>query len=91
MAVLVFGAEMNQTKLGSLIETSVNIAIGFVVALASQIVIFPMVGIHGVSFMANLEITAYFTVVSVIRGYMLRRWFNARLHKASLDLAGRVS
>lgn len=91
MAVLAIGSNMNQTKLGSLIETSVNIAIGFVVALASQLVIFPMVGIHGVSFITNLEITAYFTVVSVIRGYMLRRWFNARLHRASMKLAESVT
>ena len=80
---------MNQTRLGSLIEAAANTAIGFLVALASQIVIFPLVGIH-VPLSTNLEIGFYFTVVSVARGYILRRWFNARLHAAALRLAARV-
>ena len=77
---------MNQTKLGSLIEASINTAIGFVVALASQIVVFPMVGIH-VPISTNLEVGAWFTVISVARSYIIRRWFNARLHRLSMHLA----
>lgn len=77
---------MQQTKLGSLIESVMNVAIGFVVALASQIVVFPMVGIH-VPLSTNLEVGAWFTVISVVRSYVVRRWFNARLHAASMQLA----
>lgn len=77
---------MNQTKLASLIEASINTAIGFVVALASQIVVFPMVGIH-VPISTNLEVGAWFTVISVARSYIIRRWFNARLHRLSMRLA----
>jgi hypothetical protein len=36
---------MQQTKLGSLIEALMNIAIGYGVALLSQLAIFPMFGI----------------------------------------------
>jgi membrane protein implicated in regulation of membrane protease activity len=60
------------------------------VALASQIVVFPLVGIH-VPVSTNLEIGFYFTVISVVRSYVLRRWFNARLHDASQKLAGRIA
>jgi hypothetical protein len=78
---------MNQTRLGSLIETAVNTAIGYGVALVSQLAIFPLFGIH-VPFSANLWIGAWFTVISIARGYVLRRWFNARLRRAAERIAG---
>lgn len=81
---------MTQTRLGSLIEVCISIFIGFWIALASQIVIFPMVGIHGVSLATNIEITIYFTLVSVARGYLIRRYFNNRLHALSLKIAEKV-
>ena len=81
---------MTQTRLGSLIEAVANTAIGFGVALLSQIVVFPLVGIH-VPLSTNLEIGAWFTLISVARGYVLRRWFNARLHRAAERMAGRLA
>lgn len=77
---------MNQSKLESFIETCINTAIGYLVALASQLVVFPMVGIN-VPISTNLEIGAWFTVISVARGYVIRRWFNARLKAAAHRLA----
>lgn len=81
---------MNQTRLGSLIETAVNTAIGYGVALVSQLAIFPLFGIH-VPFSANLWIGAWFTAISIARGYVLRRWFNARLRNAADRLAKEIS
>lgn len=77
---------MVQSKLESLIETCINTLIGFLVALASQLAVFPLVGIH-VQFSTNLEIGAYFTIISIVRGYVIRRWFNARLKLAARRLA----
>ncbi|MCK5127663.1 MAG: hypothetical protein KAR42_15505 [candidate division Zixibacteria bacterium] len=77
---------MNQTKLGSLIESLMNILIGYGVALASQILIFPMFNIH-ISLSTNLWIGAWFTLISLVRSYVIRRWFNARLHRAAMALA----
>lgn len=77
---------MNQSKLESFIETCINTAIGFLVALASQLVVFPMVGID-VPISTNLEVGAWFTVISVARGYVIRRWFNARLKAAAHSLS----
>lgn len=73
---------MQQTKIGSLIESLMNIAIGYGGALLSQIVIFPLFGIH-VPLSANLWIGAWFTVISLVRSYVIRRWFNARIHMAA--------
>ena len=80
---------MTQTRLGSLIEALINIAIGYGVALASQIVIFPLFDIH-ISLSTNMWIGAWFTVVSLVRSYVIRRWFNARLHRAAVVLADTV-
>lgn len=68
---------MEQSKLQSLNEASLNVAIGFAVAVLSQVVVFPLVGIHGVSLMTNVHIACYFTVISIVRSYAVRRWFNA--------------
>lgn len=78
---------MQQTKLGSLIESMVNIALGYGVSLLSQIMIFPMFGIHG-GIKTNIWIGIWFTFISLIRSYVIRRWFNAMIHKASYKIAG---
>jgi hypothetical protein len=77
---------MTQTRLGSLIESGMNIAIGYWVALLSQLAIFPMFDIH-IPFTTNLWIGLWFTFVSLIRSYVIRRWFNARIHRAANSLA----
>lgn len=69
-----------QSRRQSLVESLANIAIGYVVALISQIVIFSMMGIY-VPLGDNLLIGAYFTAVSLVRSYLVRRWFNRRAHR----------
>jgi hypothetical protein len=60
----------------SMVETITNVAIGLVVSFLSQVVIFKYYDIH-ISLAQNLELTLYFTVVSIIRSYVLRRFFNS--------------
>jgi len=66
---------MSQTKLGSWVEVTTNVAIGYSVALMTQLVVFPLFGIH-IPIEDNLAIGALFTVVSIIRSYIVRRVFN---------------
>ena len=66
---------MAQTKLESAIEVVVNVLIGYAVATASQIMIFPLFGIL-LPLSDNLLIGAYFTAISIVRGYVVRRFFN---------------
>ncbi len=75
-----------QSRLGSLIESGINILIGYFVALISQIVLFPFFGIH-VDLQTNLWIGAWFTLISLARSYVIRRWFNARIHYAAMRIA----
>lgn len=78
---------MNQTKLESLLEACINTAIGFFIALWTwQFIVAPLMG-YVVTTADNLLITGIFTVVSVARGYVLRRFFNAGLHQAVRNLA----
>lgn len=77
---------MNQSRLGSLIEAVFGTAIGFLVTLGLTPIVYPMFG-HSFTLAQNLGITAIFTVASVLRGYVIRRWFNGRLHRAAHALA----
>ena len=66
---------MPQTKKQSLFESIVNVLIGVLVAVVTQIVIFPWFGIQ-TNMSQNLLIAAIFTLVSICRSYLLRRFFN---------------
>ena len=66
---------MSQSKRGSLTETVVSTAIGYTVAVLTQVAIFPLFDLH-VSATDNLLIAAVFTVISLVRGYWVRRLFN---------------
>lgn len=70
---------MNQSRLESAIEVSINTFIGFVIAVFSQIAIFPFFGII-VPISTNIWIGIWFTFISVIRSYIIRRYFNNRLN-----------
>ena len=69
-----------QTKFQSFIESMVNILIGYGVAIGSQLIVFPMFDID-IGFSNNLLIGLYFTVISLIRSYVIRRYFNKKAQK----------
>jgi hypothetical protein len=66
-----------QSKKQSFIESLTNIAIGYTISLLSLFIIFPVLGIES-STNKNILITCYFTVISMIRSYCIRRWFNKK-------------
>ncbi len=59
-----------------LVETTTNILVGLVISFLSQIVIFKLYDVH-LSTQQNAEITLYFTIISILRSYALRRFFNS--------------
>lgn len=73
-----------QSKYHSLIESAANIFAGYGVALLSQVIIFPVFDIH-TSFSNNLKIGLWFTIISLVRSYTLRRWFTKRTEKILID------
>jgi hypothetical protein len=72
---------MSQSRLMSLIEAATNVAVGYVLAIATQIVVFPWFGIE-TGLGEHLAIGFAFVGVSLARGYVLRRLFErlARSH-----------
>ncbi len=65
---------MKQSRRMSLVESIANVIVGYGIAVGTQVVVFPLFGIHA-SLSDNLTIGAIFTLVSIIRSYALRRAF----------------
>ena len=70
-----------QTQLGSWLEALTNIAVGFTINWTANMLVLPAFGFH-VTGMEAFHIGLVFTVISLIRSYVLRRIFNRirRLH-----------
>lgn len=66
---------MTQSRTMSAAESATNVLVGYGIALATQVVVFDALQIP-VSFGQNLWIGMVFTAVSLIRSYLLRRFFN---------------
>ena len=67
---------MKQSRFMSMLESILSTAIGFGIALLTQVLVFPLFGFHP-SLADNLLITSIFTVVSIARQFVLRRLFEA--------------
>lgn len=67
---------MKQSRLMSLVESVANVVVGYGVAVVTQILIFPVFGLH-TTLAENLKMGAVFTIVSIVRSYSIRRIFEA--------------
>ena len=67
---------MRQSRRMSLAEAVANVLVGYGIAVATQAMVFPMFGLNA-SLSDNLLIGAIFTVLSILRGFTLRRLFEA--------------
>lgn len=64
-----------QTRIQSFIEAWANVVIGHFIALAAQMIVFPLYDID-ITITQNIQIGLIFTAVSIARSYILRRLFN---------------
>lgn len=64
-----------QSRWMSFMEAVTNIAVGYGVAVLTQIVVFPMFGLHA-SLDQNLLLGGLFTGMSLVRSFLIRRLFN---------------
>jgi hypothetical protein len=58
----------------SFVEAIVNVAVGYGIAVLTQILIFPAFGLH-TTLAQNLQMGLVFTGVSICRSFLLRRLF----------------
>lgn len=65
-----------QTRSHSLAESLINVAIGYGISVIAQLLIFPLFGIY-ITLAQDMAMALIFTVISIVRSYCLRRFFNS--------------
>lgn len=64
-----------QSKKHSALEAVANVAVGYLVSVAANVVVLPLFG-YAVSIADGFAIGLVFTAISLVRSYVLRRAFN---------------
>ena len=65
-----------QTKKQSLVETLTSVFVGWLIGVILNLTILPLFD-YNITVADSLWVSLIFTVVSVIRGYVIRRAFNS--------------
>jgi len=60
----------------SFVEAIANVIFGYGVAVVAQMLVLPWFGVH-MSLTQNLKLAATFTLISIVRSFVLRRLFEA--------------
>ncbi len=81
---------MKQSRLMSMVELLANVLVGYVVAVVTQMAVFPLFGL-AVTVTENLLIGLIFTAVSIVRSYALRRGFEALRVRQSAKASSTIS
>ena len=66
-----------QSKRESMIESLTNVSIGWFISFIANMLVLPLFG-YNINLTDGLLISIIFTAISVIRGYVVRRWFNSK-------------
>ena len=66
-----------QTKKQSLIETLTSVFAGWLIGVILNMLVLPLFD-YNITVIDSLWVSLIFTVVSVIRGYVIRRFFNSK-------------
>lgn len=77
-----------QSRKGSLIESCINVVIGYGISFTANALVLPLFGFN-ISISQNLAIGAIFTVISIVRSYIIRRYFNKLILKAAYGVKGK--
>ena len=72
-----------QTKTQSLVESVSHTVVGYLVAVALQVVLYPWYHIE-LSLSNEFGLAMWFTGASFIRGYIMRRFFNWLFNKGNV-------
>jgi hypothetical protein len=70
---------VGQSPRSAMLEAWINIAIGFSVNYAANLLLLPLVGAQ-LTAANNFWLGCTYTAISIVRQYVIRRHFNARLH-----------
>jgi hypothetical protein len=67
-----------QSRKASWAEAWTNIIVGFTINYIANLLIFPLFGMH-IGYGANFIMGLIYTVISLVRSYVLRRVYNAAM------------
>ena len=65
---------MTQSRGMSMVESATNVVVGYVLAILTQLAVFPLFGLEA-ALGEHMAIGTAFVAVSLARGYLLRRVF----------------
>lgn len=68
---------MSQSRKQSFVESLTNVAIGYSINYIANLIVMPLFGFH-VTLEQNLWLGAIYTLISITRSYLIRRWYNNR-------------
>ena len=66
-----------QSKKQSLIETLTSVFVGWLIGVILNLTVLPLFD-YNITVVDSLWVSLIFTAVSVIRGYIIRRWFSSK-------------
>ena len=73
-----------QSKRESMIESLMNVGIGWFISFIANMLVLPLFG-YNINLTDGVLISIIFTIISIVRGYMVRRWFNSKERKYDVD------
>lgn len=80
-----------QTRLESFVEAWVNVFIGFWINFIANLLILPALGFTTLTLGTNVLIGLAFTVISVCRSYIIRRWAQVHLSRIIKAIAAHIA
>ena len=66
-----------QSKSESMIETLTSVFVGWLIGVILNLTILPLFD-YNITVVDSLWVSLIFTVISVVRGYFIRRFFNSK-------------
>ncbi len=60
-----------------MIETLTNVGIGWFISFIANMLVLPLFG-YNINLTDGVLISIIFTIISIVRGYVVRRWFNSK-------------
>ena len=73
-----------QSKRESMIETLTSVFVGWLIGVILNLIVLPLFD-YNITVVDSLLVSLIFTVISVVRGYLIRRFFNSKERKYDVD------
>ena len=73
-----------QSKMESMIETLTSVFVGWIIGVILNMLVLPLFD-YDITVVDSLLVSLIFTVISVVRGYLIRRFFNSKERKYDVD------